>query len=237
MDNVFTDAEQVFINAVKAHLQNNISTKKIFWNGVENDCVIAGGFFASVFNNESIKDIDVFILNKNVSVYTHLTDNSPIHENWKIRDTDAGHYLDNPHIHGTATNLDTKVQYILTDHKSRGELLADFDYRHCTVSYVPMDNKLYITRSAFDAIRNKELIENGDNKPKYWREKKFKNRGWRTSAIDHHKGLDDGFDKIVKDALGDMMSRINPVPATMTIKDDPNGIVAQAVDDILYGSK
>lgn len=215
MDNVFTKSEQVLIGAVKAHLLTNISTKKIFWNGVMDDCVIAGGFFPSIFNNETFKDIDVFILNKNARVYAHLTNNSSINDSWNIRDTDAGHYLDNPHIHGTATNLNTKVQYILTDYTSREELLKSFDYKHATVSYDPKDNKLYITRGTFDCIRNKELIVNRDNKPKYWREQKFIKRGWRLSAIDHHQGLkesfqhlNDKYDQIIKDTLGDMFNDV-----------------------------
>lgn len=241
---IFLTTEQVIISAIKAQIQSMMHTKQMFWNGVVNDCVIAGGVFASLINDEPLKDIDVFILNKNVSVYAHLTDNNSIHEKWKIRDSGAGGYLQNPHIHGVATNLNTKVQYILTDYATREELLKDFDYKHTTVSYVPKEMKLYITRGAFDAIRNKELVVNGHKEPKVWRESKFVKRGWRTSAIDHHQALkesfqhlNDKYDQVIKDALGDMLNKINPVPATMTIKDDTHGIVAQAVDDILYGSK
>jgi len=238
---IFLTTEQVILSAIKARIMTMTQTKQMFWNGVENDCVIAGGVFASLINDEAIKDIDVFILNKNVSVYAHLTDNPAIHDKFAIHDSRAGGYLQNPHVHGVATNLDTKVQYILTDHKSRGELLADFDYKHCTVSYVPKEMKLYITRKAFDAIRKKELIVNGDKEPKAWRMEKFIKRGWRTSVIDHHNGLLDSYQSLIQNSVNDMMQRISEqrgiLPATMTIKDDTHGIVAQAVDDILYGSK
>ena len=152
----------------------------------------------------------MFILNKNVSVYAHLTDNPAIHDKFAIRDRDAGEYLDNPHIHGTALNLNTKVQYILTDYTSREELLKSFDYKHCTISYVPKEMKLYITRGAFDAIRNKQLVVNNDQPQKKWRYDKFVKRGWRTGhAFDHHKGLLDSYQSLIQQSVNDMMRNIN----------------------------
>lgn len=181
MNNViFKPTEIALINAIKAQIQSMIHTKQIFWNGVYEDCVITGGVFPSLINGEKLKDIDVFILNKNINVYAHLTNNAAINDKWLIRDKGAGEYLQNPHIHGTATNINTAVQYILTDYTSREELLKSFDYKHTTVSYVPKEDKLYITRGAYDAICNMNLIPNGDNIPKHWRYSKFVNRGWRT---------------------------------------------------------
>lgn len=207
-DNVFTDAEQVIINTIKAQLLSMIHTKQIFWNGVENDCVVAGGVFASLINDDTIKDIDVFVLNKNTLVYKHLIGNSAINNKWVIRDVDAGEYLDNPHIHGTVLNLNTKAQYILTDYTSREELLKSFDFKHTTVSYVPKEMKLYITRSAFDAIREKKLFVNGDNNPKHWREKKFKNRGWKFPVENKAGGFNlNQFGQV----LGQSMAAAQPV--------------------------
>lgn len=175
-DYIFNATEQTNINAVKINLKNYINGKKMFWNGITRDCVISGGYFASVFTSEPFNDIDVFILNKSVDVYAALTDKKT--GRWKILDRDAGKYLQNPHIFGTATNLDTKIQYILTDYKSRKELLDSFDYVHTTVSYVPAEDILYVTRAAFDAFRQKKLISNGKNVPKYHRQEKFEKRGW-----------------------------------------------------------
>lgn len=208
-DNVFSNAEQVIISAVKAQTLVMIQNKQMFWNGVETDCVIAGGVFASLINDAAIKDIDVFILNKNVSVYAHLTDNARNSDPWVIRDRGADNYLKNPHIHGTAFNTKTKVQYILTDYATREDLLKDFDYKHTTVSYVPKEMKLYITRGAFDAIRNKHLIVNGDNKAQHWRQSKFENRGWKMAwtATQHHQGLTDSYQATIQQSVADMIKR------------------------------
>jgi hypothetical protein len=166
------------IRATKLNLKLLLNQKQAFWNAVYEDCVIAGGCFASMFTDEAPKDFDVFILNKNTAVYEALTDYPNGHE-WKIRDKDAGQYLQNPRIFGTALDTHTKVQYILTDYTSRRELLDSFDFKHCTVSYVPKEDKLYITPDAYNAIRRKELVVNGNNKPKVWREEKFTKRGWK----------------------------------------------------------
>lgn len=228
----FNLAEQEIISNAKYNIRKLIFEKAIFWNGITFDCVIAGGFFASAMQDGTYKDIDVFILNDNKGVFSDLTagsrsDNTGAHD-WEVRG-DAGEYLQNPHILATALNKKTKAQYILTDYTSREELLKSFDYKHCTVSYVPKEEKLYITRSAFDAIRNKQLIVNGDKEPKEWRETKFKNRGWQLSMkdmkIDHQQALkesfqhlNDKYDTLIKDALGDML---DDVMKRQTIEIDP----------------
>lgn len=218
----FTDDEKNTITAIKHNLSQYLNARGAFWNGVTADCVIAGGYFASAFRSEPFNDIDVFILNKNVNVYAALTDNQ-FRGKWKIRDQDAGTYLQNPRIFGTATNTQTKVQYILTDYTSRKELLDSFDYLHATVSYVPAENKLYITRGAFDACRKKQLRPNGNNQPKQWRCDKFMKRGWTfvntDGAGDYNRGLSDGFNDIIQSAVKDMMSRMSPAPAILHEKD------------------
>jgi hypothetical protein len=213
MDNdIFQHTDKVLINSIKHSIETSILAKNIFWNGVITDCVIAGGVFASRFNNETEKDIDVFILNKNVSVYAHLTDNPATSDQWRINDKDAGTYLQNPRIYGTATNLTTKVQYIITDYTSREELVADFDYVHCKVSYDPNTQKLYITRGAYQAIRNKLLIAAPNKATKYWRTAKFISQGWTPSHVhtadDHLKGLNDSFQSVIQQSVNDMLKRI-----------------------------
>jgi hypothetical protein len=182
--------------------------------------VIAGGYFASAFRDEPFNDIDVFILNNNVGVYQALTDYPMRTTKWKIRDKDAGQYLQNPHIHGTATNTSTKVQYILTDYTSRKELLDHFDYLHATVSYVPKEHKLYITRGAFDACRKKQLRVNGNNVPKQWRYEKFMNGGWTDKDVkytvdsprlsDYNLGIQDSYNQLIQESIADMLHNIDP---------------------------
>lgn len=210
----FSNADQTLIRATKTNIEALIYAKHMFWNGVIDDCVIAGGFFASCMNGEEYKDIDVFILNKNVSVYAHLTDNPAIDDKWLIRDKDAGTYLQNPRIFGTATNIANKVQYILTDYTSREELINDFDYMHCKVSYVPKEGKLYISRGTYQAIRNKLLIDVPHKAQKPWRAEKFIKAGWTPSHVhttikDYREIINDSFQQTIQQSVNDMITRIN----------------------------
>ena len=213
---IFSAAEQALINAVKTNLSAYIKHKKILYDGISANCVIAGGYFASVFNDESFKDIDVFILNNSEYLLETLILNSnisSISNEWTL--SKDVKYLENPHIKATAFNRITKVQFILTDYTSREELIDSFDYRHCTVSYVPRDDKLYITRSAFDCIRKKTLVENGDKKPKAWRHNKFLNRGWNypVTVPDFYKDvLRNSYLSLKQDIITEMTEKLGASP-------------------------
>ena len=184
MSDVFTLKESDSILDMKVCLKNEIrnntpfrGTASSIYKMGSNDIVIAGGYFADPVG---FKDIDVFILNSNAVLYGHLTyvgEVDPFNNVWEVRN-DKNYMNGNPHILGVTTNKTTKFQYILTDFKDRKELLADFDFVHCTVSYVPAEDKLYITREAYDCIMKKELRNNKKDEPAMWRKDKFTSRGW-----------------------------------------------------------
>ena len=182
MTDVFKISERSNIIDCKDTLTSLIINNNILRDLVDHtDIVIAGGFFASVLNVEPPNDTDVFILNNNVNKFSYLiytNEPDPSGSVWSVR-SDGGAYLKNPRIKSLALNKDTKVQYILTDYKDRKELLTDFDFVHCTTSYVPPEDKLYITREAYDCIMKKELRNNKKDEPAMWRKDKFVNRGWR----------------------------------------------------------
>jgi hypothetical protein len=182
MNSVFTPLEQDMIQITKRGLEQFVAAHNVFWNGITDDCVIAGGYFASALNNKAFKDIDVFILNGRRDIYDSFVPSNAEQQGWQVRG-DAAAYLENSHIKATALNPVNKVQYILTDYKDRKELLNNFDYRHCTVSYVPSTKLMYVTRGAFDDIISNTLTPNGDNVPKGWRKHKFLNRGWRLAML------------------------------------------------------
>ena len=129
MTDVFTLSESDNILMTKTALKKLILDKHILRGnigGVPTDVVIAGGFFATMLKLDPYNDVDVFILNNNQMMYDHLTyksDPQPTGDTFIVR-TDAGRYLQKPHIKSTATNTNTKIQYILTDYTSRKELLA-----------------------------------------------------------------------------------------------------------------
>jgi hypothetical protein len=199
----FNVDETAAISAAKETLQRAVSAAKVYsvdlysWEkdkfepgpmltAVENSyMVVAGGVIPSLLLKEQVNDIDVFILKKNISLFQRLVKYK--HGKWIVRyffDEDNDNRQEdykNPHVFATATNMDTKVQYILTDHADRKSLLSDFDFLHATASY--HEGKLYINRETYDAIMKKHLIRQHKNKaPKIWRTDKFVLRGWKSET-------------------------------------------------------
>ena len=87
----------------------------------------------------------------------------------------------NTEIVDVINNTKTQAQYILTKYQTREELIAHFDYKHCKVSYVPQEDKLYITRETFDCIKNKILKWNNkqlEQPNQIYRKNNFLNQGW-----------------------------------------------------------
>ena len=193
---MFNERETFVIEQSKLAIKNLVFSKKLLWNGITRNVVIAGGFFTSTIQNSKFKDIDIFVLNNDVSVYNDLTQGfvrqsmaGP--DTMRVTDDPTGQkewsrseimkYNHNPNILDVINNNHTKAQYILTTYKTREELLAHFDYKHCKVSYVPQEDKLYINRETFDCIKNKILKWNNkqlDNPNQIYRKNKFLNEGW-----------------------------------------------------------
>lgn len=186
-DNIlFNNNERIKILDVKKeikHFLNNHIDRSIFdMKGV----IVAGGCFASMINNEEIKDIDVFILDNEqnrsaVSVMINLA-NLSRNPNAKIGNNE---YMDDKKIEATITYYSSKIQFIVTQYKTRQELINNFDFQHCCVSYDYTSDKLFLSRETFDAIKSKTLIRN-DKKygfPKKWRYEKFWRRGWKSEGL------------------------------------------------------
>lgn len=182
--------------------------------------VVAGGVIPSILLHELINDIDVFILKKNIELFHKLVAFKP--GDWTLRyffdennDSRADDYK-NPHVFATATNKETKVQYILTDHVDRKSLLSDFDYLHCTASY--HEGSLYINRETYDAIMNKTLVRQHKNKkPKVHRTNKFIERGWKS---EEQAMYDNTHTKSLKDILTEQLTNLRtPVTKPVTKKE------------------
>lgn len=230
----FTSEEIEKINQTKAMLQTYITNSKIFeyyaYNNIEHalikapvtdqdktDMVIAGGSIASLLLNETVNDVDVFILNMNIDLFQDIISEKP--GPWLVRyffdeeeDTRQEDYK-NPHVFGIATDSVRRLQYILTDHKSRKDLLADFDFLHCTASYYL--DKLYINHETYNAIINKRLIRQHKNKaPKLNRAEKFIARGWK-SEEDAMMATSKTLKEILQDKLDNVRGN-TPVDAWKT---------------------
>jgi hypothetical protein len=140
-----------------------------------NKVVMAGGCFTSWYHNEPLKDIDVFILDS-----TYIADalfDCVKQDEYRFKVGNSS-YMTNAKVSYTAFDTATQIQYIVSEYKTREELLDHFDLEHDCISFV--ENKLYISREAFDAMRTKTLKNHKGNKPADWRINKFLiDRGFR----------------------------------------------------------
>lgn len=259
----FTNDEIVKITHAKNRLEDLIKDTGIFefhtynikeqklikspvLDGVKPAIVIAGGVIPSILNGEQLNDIDVFILNMNIDLFQDLVNEKT--GSWLVKyffDEDNDPRSDdykNDHVFATATNHEMKVQYILTDHKDRKSLLADFDYLHCTASY--HNGKLFINRETYDSIEKKMLVRQHKNKKvKPHREQKFFPRGWRTEE----EAFIDSPSKTLKDILQDKLDNlrnpqsVNPWAGSInqamkypaSLEDEMNELLNNGVDPYL----
>lgn len=161
----FTQYEKDHILSAKKEIERIVLTKVI---SKTSSSVIAGGVFASLLRGEDYKDIDVFVFNDLMSYV--LSKNC-------LKQTNSD-YLKSKNKSITDVYLDDiqKINTIFTIYKTRNELLCDFDYLHCCVSYD--FEKLHISPAAYKAIINRKLIINNPANIALYREQKFLKQGY-----------------------------------------------------------
>jgi len=179
---LFSIKETLMLTAIKHDLHrlfhdNRTIMEQQTWN--RDRMIIAGGCFASMLKGDTVNDYDVFLLDDdhNTKIMEYME--TKYHDRDDVRIGSSG-YMNNDRIKKTMFFKESKFQYILTDFKTREELIDHFDFKHCRVSYDLMTEKLYITRETMDAIINKTLAPNTDKTPEYWRYEKFWQRGWKS---------------------------------------------------------
>lgn len=194
MTAVFTDEEIQKIRVTKGYIESYIPD----WVKSNAYVVVAGGCFASRLHNDNAKDFDIFVLG-----HSDPVEQKRMHDAIKrkmqisfptISDKTQNYVRDNDAVEEVWTENHRNIQFIFTNHKSREDLINDFDYVHCMTSYHL--HKLYITRKIYDAIIKKHLIVNNDKNVQEWRRQKFTDRGYKDMAI---------FDK-PETTLGDILS-------------------------------
>jgi hypothetical protein len=181
---MFNEFERGVINRVKHKL------KEKYWMYIPQELmhnaniIVAGGCFASLMRGETPHDIDVFILdNERAKSLVKMHINSIKQKNPSSDLIKEGNmnYMDNESVEYTAFDVITKIQFITTKYKTREDLIKDFDMMHCCVSYVPYDDRLYITREVFDTIMKKEIRSNQKGVMEFvkpYRVNKMMDRGW-----------------------------------------------------------
>jgi hypothetical protein len=164
----------------------NFFTSDVLTSDVLRNVILAGGCFSSWFHLEEPTDYDMFILNNDQRAIRHLeqlAERTP--DAYKVSDEE---YLNNANNKGNITKVvlekSTRVQYIVTKYKTREELISHFDCEHACVSYSPSDDKLFISRSTYDCMKNKVLKSHNGNAIPEWRVSKFIDKRGFKFAID-----------------------------------------------------
>lgn len=178
---LFSYAEQMLIadvkNSIRKHFIENVDVTKFNMEKI----VVAGGCFASMLNREPVNDYDVFILDDDSNRSTvESISVSPRSGDVRVGDSN---YMQNDKIEKTVFVKNSRIQYINTKYKTREELIKHFDFKHCCVSYDPLNDKLFITREVYDLIKAKKLVHNSDKPPALWRYEKFHGRGWKSDPV------------------------------------------------------
>ena len=161
---MFTDQEKEHILSCKRKIKELVHIKGI--QPMEG-AIIAGGIFTSLLRGETYKDIDVFVLDNFQYV---MTKNSIIQNN--------SMYLtkDNPNLVSVFLDDSQAVNTIFTKYTKREEVVNNFDFVHCCVSYD--FDRLYISRKAYDCIMSRKLVANNKVIVNDYRRQKFLKRGF-----------------------------------------------------------
>lgn len=195
-EKLFTPDERIIIgnlkNQIISHLSSALGKNNRRFataiglalpNGPNEGVVLAGGAFASCLQKEPINDYDVYILNDNRHLYENLIGKN-------VGSYSKSDYIKNENI--LSIDKQGKVQYILTKFKSREEVIAHMDFKHCTISMTIQnlatgpERRLYITRDAYDCATKKILmLTRPDHPAEEWRTNKFRRRGYSISANMH----------------------------------------------------
>jgi hypothetical protein len=177
---LFTKLENGLLLGIKQSIKKSLYVNLKYIKEDSPYIVVAGGCFASLLNDPSnrVNDIDVFIQHDTHPAIELLRKDT--------RFTELGkQYKDNDsNIVAVFSDKHSELQYIFTKHKTRQDVIREFDFVHCMISYDSCPShektdKLYLTREMFDAATKKILIPNKPkDKIKESRWKKFKDRGY-----------------------------------------------------------
>jgi len=182
---VFNDDETRQLMAVKKTIE------KLFpdWIKQNSDIVVAGGVWASALQGGNFKDIDIFVLgdpsypailrSEQEQKWTAIRE---LMKAWipSVENNTLDYVRNNDKVDEVWTSKKHKMQFIFTKHKTRKDLIEDFDYVHCMTSY--SEGKLYITRKIYDAIIKKHLIFQNSKNFQEWRVNKFLGRGYKETV-------------------------------------------------------
>ena len=186
---VFNDAERAHIivvkDLVKSKLRELLSDLPTDSYAYFKESILTGGCFASLFNSETPNDWDVYL--KNVDTADRfesfiMSDTPTLNE---VKDLNPG-YMAEVKVRGklitaNAVTFKNGLQVITRTCKAHRET---FDFIHCMPYFDMATQQLFISRRQYDAIKNKQIIQNPNHKeqPALHRLDKFLERGWTIGA-------------------------------------------------------
>lgn len=186
---MFSEKDKTKILKLKSSIASyyNLQMKKIGDRQLESmffsNCVISGGMISSLFHDEAVADIDLYARSDKALV---MIKDYIIKSNNNIKSVEAYELDSNgnkvnkgnahPLITENAVTLTNDVQFIFMDLWDKCK--AKFDFVHCLPHYDITTQKLYISESQFNAIKNKQLIPTGYTEVKVKRLEKYTKRGW-----------------------------------------------------------
>lgn len=185
---IFSDKERAEIESVKIAIRSQLrilfaDLPNSFYTHLEG-CILTGGASASLFHGETPNDWDVYledssksenflnsVLNNDDNIYEQILEINP---NYRTRSTLV------PGICVTewAITFKNGLQIIVNADKTIRQ--TGFDFVHCLPYFDMTTQQYYISRTQYDAIKNKHLIQNPNfiGQPFPNRLSKFWDRGW-----------------------------------------------------------
>jgi hypothetical protein len=186
----FTEQETAKIVAVKNRLktifetESNITTwgHHVLSSLIEPHLFVTGGAFASLMNDDPLKDIDVYCKDQATMdviskwLLAHEKDIQEVDE--KYREVECWK-VPGKMVTEKSITMNNKFSFITMNHGYPADIKASFDFLHCTPHFEPSENKLYMSRAQYDSIATKTLVVNNPDAVTTWRTEKFSQRGWK----------------------------------------------------------
>jgi len=146
------------------------------------NCVISGGAIASLFHDEPVSDIDLYAksdsnsLSKIKDYIIHNDKNIKSVDSYELEDSTTTEKKQFKLVTQNAVTLINDVQFIYMN--TWENCKKNFDFVHCMAHYDLSSQKLYISESQYNSIKNKTLVSSNQVEIKAKRLKKYFDRGW-----------------------------------------------------------
>lgn len=163
-------------------LEFDLTVEKIYGKG-SIQYFVSGGCFASYLQGDLPKDIDIYFTDEVyakpvVNLYTKDSAYAEQVAVWDEKYREVRGTAGDMCITENAVTLKNGLQLITKHYGQPKDIRATFDFVHCMPYYDSRDGKLYISREQYNCCVNKCLVVNNRINLTYWREEKFKKRGY-----------------------------------------------------------